>query len=139
MKNYLLVLTTLCLVIIFSSCKKSSSNQPVQSVTWKIDPGAEQSTTDISFIRLLGVNIIYATKDTITIFVSMSSTNAGTYTSLNSTAGFGIKFGSVQQQYTNYPCSVSISSNNNNKLTGNFTAGGGSFTISGTFNNVGYY
>lgn len=142
MKNYLLVLSTVSLILSFTSCKKSSTIQPVQILTWKIDAGAEQSADTISFIRLLGYDYINASKGNTGIYVSTTSTSPGNYTHSAVTGAVGIKIGSTQ--YSDVSCSVTIMSNTGNRLAGNFNAvfnngSGGTFTFNGNFSNISYY
>jgi len=142
MKDYIFVFSFVCLIMVFGSCKKNTSTQPLQVVTWKIDAGAEQSADTISFIRLFGYNYINASKGTTAIYVATTSTNPGNYAYSSVTAAIGIRIGPTQ--YSNITGNVTITSNSNNRLNGNFSAdlnngSGGTFSLSGSFSNVSYY
>ncbi|HEY6503278.1 MAG TPA: hypothetical protein VIZ28_04825 [Chitinophagaceae bacterium] len=142
MKSILLILSAICLVTVFISCKKSSTSQgPPPVFSWRMDNGAEQLSDTTSFLSLFGYNYIFGKKGTTSVFVSTNSTNPGTYSTMSASAAFGLTIAGTQ--YSSLSGTVMIISNSNRRLMGNYSAeliNGNIDTVilSGTFSNIGY-
>jgi hypothetical protein len=113
------------LVIGASGCSDKGDGGPVapQTLKWNID-GTEHTAETISFIQLSGYNYIYATKGTTDVFLATTSTLVGSYSLPAANAAMGLTISGTQ--YTNLSCEITITSNSNAKLKGNFS---GTFAI----------
>lgn len=124
-----------------SSCKKSSKNDEAQVFKWKVDNGTERLADNISFIRLLGVNIFSGTIPDTTVSLTTYSTDPGTYTPTLANAGFQLTIAGIQ--YSSQSGSIIITSNANFKLNGffntTFLINANTVSVSGTFSNLSYY
>ena len=127
-----------------AGCTNKSNDGPVlpQTVEWSVDNGVIQSAETITFIRVNAYNYITATKGTTTISLATNSTATGIYSLGASTGNMGMNIGA--QQWVNFGCDITISSNSNSTLKGTFNGTFGlvnvdTIDITGSFEDVVYY
>jgi len=130
------------LVILSLTCKKGGdANPPPQSVTWTINGGAQQAADTISFMKLGGYSFVTGIQGTTKIVIGTNSTAMGSYSNLNANSRIALFIGGGQ--YNEISSNISISSNSNARLTGNFSAqlimNMDTLNVSGTFKDVQYY
>jgi hypothetical protein len=142
MRTIIPVLAFIGLAAIYVSCKKGggTTDHP-SSFSWQINGGAVEHSDSTSFLSLFGVNILYGKKGTTNIFISTNSTNLGGYSHANANAGFGVTIAGIQYNPTSG--NISISSNADRRLAGNFTStlldgSSNPISVSGSFSNIRY-
>ncbi len=143
MRCRLPVIASLFITMVFISCSKSKDNDGAAQVfSWRADNGTEQFSDTTSFLRLFGVNMIFGKKGTTNLFVSMGATNPALYSTMMANGAVGLTISGTQ-----YGCVtglINLSSNSNNRLSGNFNAemivaNVDTINLTGTFSNIRYY
>ena len=143
MKICLPVFALLLLVMVCISCSKNNDdNAPAQVFSWRADNGTEQFSDTTSFLRLFGLNMMFGKKGTTSVFVSMNSNTPGLYSTLMANGGAGLTIAGTQ--YGCVSALINISSNSNNRLSGNFNAemivaNVDTINLTGSFSNIRYY
>lgn len=143
MKTSLFVTILLLSTLFLISCSKNKDNDgPAQVFSWRADGGTEVFSDTTSFLRLFGVNSIFAKKGTTSIFISTNSTNPGLYSTFSANGGAGLSIAGTQ--YGCVSALVNISSNSDGRLNGNFSAemivaNVDTINLTGAFSNIRYY
>lgn len=143
MRCYLPVVASLFVTMVCISCSKSKDNDgPAQVFSWRADNGTEQFSDTTSFLRLFGIHMIFGKKGTTSVFVSMDGNNPALYSTYLANGGVGLTISG-----TEYGCVtglINLSSNSNNRLSGNFNAemivaNVDTINLTGSFSNIRYY
>lgn len=142
MRTLIPALAFIALAAVYVSCNKGNDdNDPPQSFSWQVNGGAMQQSDTTTFIGLFGVYSLFGKTGTTQVYISTNSTNTGSYSHANANAGFGMTIAGVQ--YNGTDGHISITSNDNRRLAGNFTAtmvgpGPTTITVGGSFSNIRY-